>query len=421
VTYRIALPNGIRIVGDEIAELRSVSIGVWVKTGSRYESERENGVSHFLEHMFFKGTDRYSAKELAQLFDGLGGQINAFTSKEYTCFYSRVLDEHFTVALDTLANMLLSSTFDEEEMEKEKRVVIEEIHMYDDTPDELVMDIMAEGTYRGHPLGYTILGQEQNLKSFTPDDLRAYIRAHYHPDNIVISVAGHIDQETAVREISRLFGGMERDPSTSVRQLTVPPFYRSLMTREKDIEQIHLCLSTPGYAAGHEQLYPLILLNNVLGGTQSSRLFQEVREDQGMAYSVFSFHTAYQDAGMFGVYAGTSPDHLEGVVQAIRNICNDLATNALSETDVMKAKQQVKGALVLGLESSGNRMSRMAKNELLLNREISLDETLKGIESVTSKEILDVARSLFRDGFSVAAVGPLEGTNLADLLPEASN
>ncbi|GMA61511.1 hypothetical protein GCM10025859_19510 [Alicyclobacillus fastidiosus] len=224
MTYHRQLPNGIRVVGEEIPTLRSVSIGVWVKTGSRYETEQENGVSHFLEHMFFKGTDRYSAKELAQVFDELGGQVNAFTSKEYTCYYSRVLDEHFTIALDTLANMLLSSTFAEEELEKEKRVVIEEIHMYEDTPDELVMDLLAEGTYRGHPLGYTILGTESNLESFSSADLRKYVSEQYNPHNIVIAVAGHIDEETAVREVERLFGGMSGSVAGSNRSIQAPRF-----------------------------------------------------------------------------------------------------------------------------------------------------------------------------------------------------
>ncbi|WAH35358.1 M16 family metallopeptidase [Alicyclobacillus dauci] len=409
MTYRVKLRNGIRVVGEEIPTLRSVSIGVWVKTGSRYENERDNGVSHFLEHMFFKGTDRYSAKELAQVFDELGGQVNAFTSKEYTCFYSRVLDEHFTIALDTLANMLLASTFAEEEMEKEKRVVIEEIHMYEDTPDELVMDILAEGIYRGHPLGYTILGREDNLLSFTQNDLRHYIGDQYQPENIVIAIAGHIDQATAVKEVERLFGDMASGDASRSRTLEIPPFHRSLKTREKDIEQVHLCLSTQGFAAGSDNLYPLILLNNILGGTQSSRLFQEIREEHGMAYSVFSFHTSYQDTGMFGIYAGTSREHVEPVIASIVDICRDVVTRSFTDTELEKTKQQVKGAMMLGLESSGSRMSRIAKNELLLERDIPVEETLAGIEAVTVDHVQEVAAQLFQGGFSLSAVGPISG------------
>lgn len=418
MTYHKQLKNGIRIVGEEIDALRSVSIGVWVKTGSRYETERNNGVSHFLEHMFFKGTNRYSAKELAQVFDELGGQVNAFTSKEYTCFYSRVLDEHFTIALDTLANMLLASTFAEDEMEKEKRVVIEEIHMYEDTPDELVMDMMAEGVYRGHPLGYTILGCEDNLLSFTQHDLRRYVHTQYQPQNIVVAIAGHIDQGTAVTEVERLFGDMMSGETPDTRMLQMPPFHRALMTREKDIEQVHLCLSTPGFAAGSKHLYPLILLNNILGGTQSSRLFQDIREQNGMAYSVFSFHTSYQDAGMFGIYAGTSHEHVEMVLSSIQNICTELTETPLTEAELEKTKQQVKGAMMLGLESSGSRMSRIAKNELLLGREIPVEETLAGIEGVTVDHIQNVANQLFTSGFSLAAVGQLDGIDLSRFVPE---
>lgn len=419
MTYRIQLRNGIRVVGEEIPTLRSVSIGVWVKTGSRYETQRENGVSHFLEHMFFKGTDRYSAKELAQVFDDLGGQVNAFTSKEYTCFYSRVLDEHFTIALDTLANMLLSSTFAEEEIEKEKRVVIEEIHMYEDTPDELVMDLMAEGIYRGHPLGYTILGQEENLLSFTKQDLEQYVRAQYRPDNIVISIAGHIDEATAIREIERLFGDVAVQAAGEVRTLATPPFYPSLKTREKEIEQVHICLSTPGFAAGSKELYALILLNNVLGGTQSSRLFQEIREEQGMAYSVYSFHTAYQDAGMFGVYVGTSADHVEPVLKSVQDICADMSHVPLTVHELDKAKQQVKGAMMLGLESSGSRMSRIAKNELLLGRDVPVEETLAGLTSVTTSDVQAIANQLFDGGFSLSAVGPIGGLHFAPFVKES--
>lgn len=413
MTYRRVLSNGIRVVGEEIPTLRSVSIGVWIRTGSRYETAQDNGVSHFLEHMFFKGTDRYSAQELAQVFDDLGGQVNAFTSKEYTCFYSRVLDEHFSIALDTLSNMLFCSTFDEEEMEKEKRVVIEEIRMYEDTPDELVMDMMAEGVYRGHALGYTILGREENLRSFTPSDLRSYISEQYQSGNIVVAVAGHVDEETAMREVEKYFGEMQRHENTVVRSVVSPPFHKSLVTQYKDIEQVHLCLSAPGFRAGSDELYPLILLNNLLGGTQSSRLFQEIREVQGMAYSVFSFHTTYQDAGMFGIYAGTSPEHVKSVLSSIQRICSETSSGTISAQQLEKAKGQIKGAMMLGLESSGSRMNRLAKNELLLGRDVTVDETIQNIERVTQADVRRVANKLFSNEFSLSAVGPVNGIDFA--------
>ncbi|GMA59071.1 putative Zn-dependent peptidase [Alicyclobacillus sacchari] len=411
MTYRVQLDNGLRIVGEEISSIRSVSFGIWVRTGSRYEAPSENGISHFLEHMFFKGTSRYSAKELAHLFDDLGGQVNAFTAKEYTCFYARVLDEHFATALDTLADMLLGSTFAPVEIEKEKRVVIEEIHMYEDTPDELVMDLIADGVYGDHPLGYTILGREENLQRFTREDLLSYVHRHYQPANMVVAVAGHVDEATVVREVERLFGGMAT--ATADRsQLLVPPFRKGVTVREKDIEQVHICLASPGYPAGRDELYPLLLLNNMLGGTQSSRLFQEIREERGMAYSVYSFHTGYQDAGMFGVYVGTSPETAEQVLQLVQSVCDDMWQSKLASTELEKAKRQVKGALMLGLESSGSRMSRIAKNELLLGRDVPIEETIAGIEAVTPEAIQTVAQQVLSSGFAIAAVGPLAGIDL---------
>ncbi|GLG00612.1 putative zinc protease YmxG [Alicyclobacillus hesperidum subsp. aegles] len=411
MTYRVQLDNGLRIVGEEIDSIRSVSLGIWVRTGSRYEASSENGISHFLEHMFFKGTRRYSAKDLAHLFDDLGGQINAFTAKEYTCFYARVLDEHFAIALDTLADMLLGSTFAPVEIEKEKRVVIEEIHMYEDTPDELVMDLIADGVYGNHPLGYTILGREENLQRFTREDLLSYVGRHYQPANMVIAVAGHVDQAVVVREVERLFGDMERAGEEPCK-LSVPPFHRGVTVREKDIEQVHICLASPGYPAGRDELYPLLLLNNMLGGTQSSRLFQEIREERGMAYSVYSFHTGYQDAGMFGVYVGTSPETAEQVLELVQSVCDGMWQSKLTNEELEKAKRQVKGALMLGLESSGSRMSRIAKNELLLGRDVPIEETIAGIEAVTPEAVQAVAKQVLSSGFAVAAVGPLAGIDL---------
>ncbi|EJY55592.1 processing peptidase [Alicyclobacillus hesperidum URH17-3-68] len=411
MTYRVQLDNGLRIVGEEIESIRSVSLGIWVRTGSRYEAPSENGISHFLEHMFFKGTHRYSAKDLAHLFDDLGGQINAFTAKEYTCFYARVLDEHFAIALDTLADMLLGSTFAPIEIEKEKRVVIEEIHMYEDTPDELVMDLIADGVYGNHPLGYTILGREENLQRFTREDLLSYVGRHYQPSNMVIAVAGHVDQAMVVREVERLFGDMARVGEEPCK-LSVPPFYRGVTVREKDIEQVHICLASPGYPAGRDELYPLLLLNNMLGGTQSSRLFQEIREERGMAYSVYSFHTGYQDAGMFGVYVGTSPETAEQVLELVQSVCDGMWQSKLTNEELEKAKRQVKGALMLGLESSGSRMSRIAKNELLLGRDVPIEETIAGIEAVTPEAVQAVAKQVLSSGFAVAAVGPLAGIDL---------
>lgn len=412
LSYRVTLQNGVRIVGEEISSMRSVSLGIWVGTGSRHENPQNNGISHFLEHMFFKGTDKYNAKELAQVFDGLGGQVNAFTSKEYTCFYARVLDEHFMTALDTLADMMFHSKFDADEIEKEKKVVIEEIRMYEDTPDELVMDLLAEQVYGSHPLGYTILGTEENLRSFTRQDILNYIALRYRPENIVVSVAGNVSESQVVEAVTQLFQNSFAEVREQPAELLVPPFRFQVAAREKEIEQVHLSLASPGIPVGDARLYPLILLNNVLGNTSSSRLFQEIREDRGMAYSVYSYHSSNLDSGMFGIYAGTSPEYVETVLTLIRQICNDMAETGLTAEEIQKAKEQVKGSMMLSLESTSSRMSRLGKNELLLGREITIDETLSAINAVTVEDVHRVAKEILSQPFAIAAVGQVEGIDL---------
>lgn len=415
MTYRVELPNGIRVVGEEIPSMRSVSIGIWIGTGSRYESQKDNGISHFIEHMLFKGTDKYSARELAGLFDGIGGQVNAFTSKEYTCYYAKVLDEHFSTALDALADMLFHSKLDADEMEKEKKVVIEEIRMYEDTPDELVMDILAEGVYQGHPLGYTILGTEANLKSLTRHDLLSYMDRRYGPKDIVVSLAGNVTEERAIDEIRRLFSHSFGSAGEEAR-LASPEFHKGAQFRRKDIEQVHICLAAPGLQAGDPRLYSLILLNNALGNSSSSRLFQAIREERGMAYSVFSFHSAYRDSGMFGIYAGTSMEHADEVLKLTREICQEVAVHGITADELCKGKEQVKGSMMLSLESTSSRMSRLGKNELLLGREVTLDETLRSINAVSLEDVRSVAKSLLDQPFAMAAVGPLDSLDTKDWL-----
>jgi predicted Zn-dependent peptidase len=404
--YREKLSNGLRIVVEEIPFVRSVSLGIWVGTGSRDEEPSNNGMSHFLEHMLFKGTDTRNAKQIAELFDGIGGQVNAFTSKEYTCFYAKVLDEHFELALSTLADMLFHSLFLEEEVNKERKVIIEEIKMYEDAPDELVHDLIGETVYPSHPLGYSILGTEQNLNSFTREDILQYIQNHYTPDNIVLAVAGNVRMSQVLPIATKLFAGAS---GTRKRfQMQPPKFARNVQVRNKATEQAHLILATECYAFHDPRVYPLILLNNVLGGSSSSRLFQEIREERGMAYSVYSYYTAYRDTGLFGIYAGTSPDQAQQVIDLCAKILNDIVENGITGDELMKAKEQVKGSLMLSLESTSARMSRLGKNELLLGRQVSLDETLEKINNVTLDHIKDVATDMFDHTLALAAVGPFD-------------
>lgn len=397
--------NGLRIVTEKIPSVRSVAIGIWVGTGSKYENEQNNGISHFLEHMFFKGTTTRSAKEIAETFDEIGGNVNAFTSKEYTCYYARVLDQHAPIALDVLADMFFHSVFDSEELEKEKNVVIEEISMYEDTPDDLVHDLISRASYSNHPLGYSILGTEDVLRSLKREDLLRYIEQRYLPINTVITVAGNYD-DSLIEEIKKRFSAFQRQGAPV--SLTVPPFAGEIIAHQKSTEQAHLCISLPGFQVGHENSYSLVLLNNVLGGSMSSRLFQEIREERGLAYSVYSYHSSYKEAGTFTIYSGTAAEHVGQVFDIVTHILRDVAENGITEKELNKGKEQLKGSLMLSLESTSSRMSRLGKNELLLERHLTLDEIIAKIDRVSHESVLAVAQELFRNKMALAMVSPLD-------------
>ncbi|MFD2371350.1 M16 family metallopeptidase [Brevibacillus sp. GCM10020057] len=398
--------NGLRIVTERIPSVRSVAIGIWVGTGSKYENEANNGISHFLEHMFFKGTATRSAKEIAETFDEIGGNVNAFTSKEYTCYYARVLDQHAPIALDVLSDMYFNSVFDADELEKEKNVVIEEISMYEDTPDDLVHDLIARASYGAHPLGYTILGTEDVLRSLKRDDLLAYVEQRYLPENTVVTVAGNFD-DSLIEDIRKRFSSIHR--SSPLPTLTTPDFTANIISQQKKTEQAHLCISLPGFQVGHEEVYSLILLNNVLGGSMSSRLFQEIREERGLAYSVYSYHSSYKEAGTFTVYTGTAQEHVGQVFDIVAHVLRDVADHGITDKELKKGKEQLKGSLMLSLESTNSRMSRLGKNELLLGRHLSLDEILEKIDRVSHESVWTVAQQLFRSKLALAMVSPLEG------------
>lgn len=395
--------NGVRIVLENIPHVRSVAIGVWIGTGSRNETKENNGISHFLEHMFFKGTKTRSAREIAESFDSIGGQVNAFTSKEYTCYYAKVLDDHSNYALEVLSDMFFNSTFDEEELKKEKNVVYEEIKMYEDTPDDIVHDLLSRATYKDHSLGYPILGTEETLSTFNGDSLRQYMRETYIPENVVVSVAGNVD-ESFIKEIEKYFGSFD---STATQQETVAPsFHSEKLTRKKDTEQAHLCLGYEGLPVGHNQIYSLIVLNNVLGGSMSSRLFQEVREQRGLAYSVYSYHSSYKDGGMLTVYGGTGSQQLNVLYETIQHTLQTLMDKGITSKELQNSKEQIKGNLMLSLESTNSRMSRNGKNELLLKQHRSLDEILESINEVTEESVNELGRKLFSTAPSVSLVSP---------------
>ncbi|WP_165767888.1 M16 family metallopeptidase [Virgibacillus indicus] len=395
--------NGLRIVLEKIPAVRSVTIGIWVLTGSRNETEQNNGISHFIEHMFFKGTKTRTAQDIAEAFDSIGGQVNAFTSKEYTCFYAKVLDTHKDYALEILADMFFHSTFDEEEMEREKKVVFEEIKMYEDTPDDIVHDLLARASYGEHPLGYSILGTENHLNTFNPDTLREYIKERYTPENVVVSVAGNVE-ESFINRIEEYFGAFES--SKEHTDIIKPAFLANNIERNKDTEQAHLCLGFDGLEIGHENIYSLVIMNNVLGGSMSSRLFQDVREKQGLAYAVFSYHSSFLDNGLLTIYAGTGKEQLPLLKDTIDKTIDTLIKNGLTEKELKNSKEQLKGNLMLSLESTNSRMNRNGRNELLLGRHRTLDEMIKEIDDVNHDSIQKVIEEIFNNSASTALIAP---------------
>lgn len=412
--HRQQCANGLTVVVEEIPGIRSISMGVWVGTGSRHETPETNGISHFIEHMMFKGTETKSAKELAEVFDHIGGQVNAFTTKEYTCYYAKVLDLHFRRALETLADMFFRSKFAPEELTKERKVIAEEIRMYEDTPDELVHDLLASAVWGPHPLGYNILGTEQTLERLDRGALIDYVHTRYTEANTVIAVAGHVTADAVMEAVQEWFGRPWH--RVGKRQESRPPeFLPGRTVKVKQTEQEHICLAVPGLPVHSEDLYAMILLNNALGGSMSSRLFQSIREEKGMAYSIYSYHSAYRDTGLLGIYVGLAPEYVQEVLAEIKRILEDVACRGITGRELDRGKEQVKGNLVLSLESTTSRMNRLGKNELLLGRHYTLDEMIERIDAVSLDDVKRVAECL-RAPLAMAAVGPVDEEDLARFL-----
>ncbi|HET7657232.1 MAG TPA: pitrilysin family protein, partial [Bacillales bacterium] len=344
-----------------------------------------------------------SAREIAESFDRIGGHVNAFTSKEYTCFYAKVLDNHADHAMDLLADMFFYSTFAPDEMAKEKHVVFEEIKMYEDAPDEIVHDLLGTACFGEHPLGLPILGSEKTLNSFNNQTLRTYMEQSYTPENVVISIAGNVD-EKIVEKAEHYFGSYHTiDQPAAIGE---PDFQTNRISKKKETEQAHLCLGFNGLSIQNEDLYGLAVLNNLLGGSMSSRLFQEVREERGLAYSIFSYHTAFRDNGVLTIYGGTGEDRVDELYSTISGILEDLKDKGISENELENSKEQLKGNLMLGLESTNSRMSLNGKNELFLERHRTLDEMLDEINVVTKERVNALARSIFSGQLSCSLVSP---------------
>ncbi|GAV23095.1 M16 family metallopeptidase [Carboxydothermus pertinax] len=402
------LPNKITVLVEEIPYVRSAAVGLWFKVGSRNERRDESGISHFIEHMMFKGTANRTAREIAESLDQVGGQLNAFTTKEYTCYYARVLDEHTNLALEILYDMVFNSKFAEEDIEKEKNVVIEEVRMYEDAPDELIHDLLTEVMWNNHPLGRPILGEIKDIESFNRDKILDYYKRHYTPDNLIIAVAGRVDYQELLEKITDLFGGLGGRHKGD--KITIPEFNLHSYSRRKNTEQVHLCLGTKGYSLTDDRIYAINILSTILGGGISSRLFQELREKHGLVYSVYSYTTAYQDAGLFGIYAGLGPNKVEEALELIQKELNELKTGKINDEELERARQQIKGNLLLSLESVTTRMSRLAKSYLYHGKIISPEEIVAKVFNVSMDSIKAMAQEISNlDNFTKVSIGPWEG------------
>jgi len=414
---RSVLPNGLVVITEHMPHVRSVSIGIWLRTGSRRESAARAGLSHFIEHMVFKGTARRTAEEIARQMDSIGGMLDAFTEKEIVCFNGKVLDEHLGIAFDVISDLVLRPKFDEEDVEKEKQVVLEEVRMEEDNPEYLVHEMFTQGFWSKHALGRPILGTPETITEFSRDALIEAFRIGYAPNNAVLTAAGNCDHAKLMELAEREFGA---SAPAELLPLGGPPRAEpAVVARSKrELEQVHICIGAPAYPLADERRYGASLLNNILGGSMSSRLFQNIREKQGLAYAVFSDLSLYSDAGMLSVYAGTAPANAEQLIRSVMGECRKLREEPVAEEELRRAKDHLKGSLVLSLESTGARMSQLARHEMYFKRFFTIEETLAGLESVTRERIQAIAADFFHpEQIAAAALGPPNGFKLTrDLL-----
>ena len=406
------LPNGLVVITEPMPHLRSISVGIWIRTGSRREPAELNGISHFIEHMVFKGTERRTAEEIARSIDSVGGMLDAFTAKEMICFNAKVLDEHLPVAFDVVSDMLLRPRFAGEDIVKEKQVVLEEIKMDQDNPDYLVHEIFTQNFWRGHPLGKPILGTRETVKQFTRESLFDCFRRWYTPNNTVITAAGNLEHARLMELVAREFAGVA--PSTDGFADVPPrPHARITSRTKRELEQVHICLGVPSYPMAHERRFAAAVLNNILGGGMSSRLFQNIREKQGLAYAVFSELSPYRDTGLLSIYAGTARETAEQVVRLVAEEFCNLKQRPVTEEELRRAKDNLKGSLVLSLESTSARMSNLARQEMYFGRFFTPDELLASIERVTREEVQQIAQEFFHpEQIGLTVLGNLDSLQL---------
>lgn len=411
-THKDVLSNGLGVITETMPAVRSVSIGLWMRSGSRHESETENGISHFLEHMVFKGTKNRSAEEIARSADSIGGHLDAFTSKEYTSFSIKVLDEHVERAFDVLADLVKNPLFRPEDIAKESRVIREEIKMVEDTPDDLVHEIFTQNYWRGHALGRPILGTRGTVSRFDRPALLRYFHRHYTTSNMLVTAAGHIEHRRIVDLARKQFGGCPAGPKLSDGPAPVPnPQVNHRL--KKNLEQVHILVGAPAYPQGHEKRFACYLLNTMLGGGMSSRLFQNIREKRGLVYSVFSGLSTFRDVGCLNVYAGTAAANARTVIELILEEFRRMKASPAPAEELQRAKDYLKGSLLLSLESTVSRMSNLARQDMYFGRQISLDEIARFVDAVTVEAVVAVAREIFvTNQIALTVLGPSNGLKL---------
>ncbi len=406
------LDNGLTLLTETMPDLRSVSLGVWLRRGSRHEPAEINGISHFIEHLVFKGTEKRSARRIAREIDAVGGQMDAFTGKEATCFYIRVLDQHVDLALDLLSDIVRHPRFDPDDVEKERKVIFEEIRMVEDSPEELIFDLLYAALWPDHPLGRPIQGTEAGVAAMDRERLSAFFAGSYRADQMVLSAAGRLDPERVEAAVRDAFAPLPRaEPAPAAAPPRGQP---ALVLRDKPgMEQLHLCLGLGGLPQAHPDRYAIMVFNNLLGGTMSSRLFQKVREERGLAYSVYSSVSSYSDSGFQSVYAATSPASAREIVTLVSAELRDLKATPVTIQELEDSKENLKGNILLNLESSYSRMSNLARKEIVFGRQFTLDEILAGIDAVDAGDVQRIARGTCQgDQVALVALGPTQGLDL---------
>lgn len=391
---KTSLESGLKIVSEKIESVKSVSVGIWVKTGSRNEADQQAGITHFLEHMLFKGTNKRSAYEIAQSMESVGGYLNAFTSTEYTCYYARCLDSELDTAVEVLTDMVKNSQFPEEELEKEKKVVLEEMKMYKDSPDDVVFEEFSNQIFKDHPIGRPIIGFEETVNSFSRQDLFDYVAERYQPDNLLVAVAGHADHDQVLEMVQERLN-YDKNGNTFNTDQPLSPYEVTNQKVSKPIEQTHMIMGRRALNFEHPDKYLLLLANTILGGGMSSRLHQNVREKYGYCYSISPFNQSYIDTGLFGVYTGTDIGYVDHVRELIKVEFMRMQNEKVGDKELSEAKAQLKGKLLLSQENTSNRMTRLAKSELYFNRFVTLDELVENIDAVSSEDLLTFSNLFF--------------------------